>query len=128
MSLHPHERLLRDEYDARARRDDAELEALLADEVVWHVPGRSAISGTYRGKAEVMGYVRRRRALTDGTFAIVIDDVLANDRHGFVIATGRAVREGKTAQWRAHYRFDDGRIAECWVLREDPEAFDEIWR
>jgi ketosteroid isomerase-like protein len=127
---HPHERLLRDEYEARARRDDVALEDLLADDVVWHVPGRSAIAGTYRGKAEVMSYVQRRRSLTDGTFDITVDDVLANDRHGLVIATGRAVRESRVAEWRAHglYRFEGGKIAECRVLPEDQEAFDEIWR
>ena len=68
--MHPNERLLRLEYDARAQRDDASLAAILADDVVWHVPGRSAISGEYRGKAEVMEYERRRRELAADTFEI----------------------------------------------------------
>jgi uncharacterized protein len=116
--MHANERLLRKEYDARARGDDAGLEAILADDVVWHVPGSSAIAGTYRGKRTVMEYVLRRRAFVDDTFRITVDDVLANDRHGFVIATGRAVRDGEDVEWRAHglYRFRDGKIAECRVL------------
>jgi ketosteroid isomerase-like protein len=88
--MHPNERLLRREYDARAQRDDASLAALLTEAVVWHVPGRSAISGEYRGKDEVMEYVRRRRDLAADTFEITVHDVLANDEHGFVIASGRA--------------------------------------
>jgi ketosteroid isomerase-like protein len=127
--MHPNERLLRREYDARAQRDDASLAALLTEVVVWHVPGRSAISGEYRGKEEVMEYVRRRRDLAADTFEITVHDVLANDEHGLVIASGRAKRGGKAVEWRAHglYRFEDGKIAECWLLPEDQAVFDEIW-
>lgn len=127
--MHANERLLRDEYEARARRDDAALEVLLSDDVVWHVPGRSAVAGVYRGKIEVMDYIRRRRSLADDTFNITVHDVLANDRHGFVIASGRVVRGGREVEWRAHglYRFEAGKIAECRVLPEDQDRFDEIW-
>jgi hypothetical protein len=127
--MHPNERLLRREYHARAQRDDASLAALLTEAVVWHVPGRSAISGEYRGKDEVIGYVRRRRDLAADTFEITVHDVLANDEHGLVIASGRAKRRGKAVEWRAHglYRFEDGKIAECWLLPEDQAVFDEIW-
>lgn len=128
--MHPNERLLREEYEARARRDDSLLESLLAEDIVWHVPGSSSIAGTYRGKAEVMDYVRRRRSLVNETFHITVHDVLANDDHGFVVASGSVVREGVELQWRAHglYRFEGGNISECWVLPEDQDAFDEIWR
>ncbi len=127
--MHPNERLLRREYEVRARRDDASLAAILAEDVVWHVPGRSAISGVYRGRDEVMEYVRRRRNLAGDTFEITVHDVLANDEHGLVIASGRATRRGRVVEWRAHglYRFKNGKIAECWVLPEDQLLFDDIW-
>lgn len=128
--MHPNERLLRDEYRARSDRDDRSLADVFAKDIVWHVPGKSAIAGEYRGRAQVIEYVRRRRALTDDTFEVTVEDVLANDEDGFVIASGSAVREGKRLEWRAHglYRFQKGRIAECWVLPEDQNAFDAIWR
>jgi uncharacterized protein len=128
-SMHPNEGLLRREYEARAARDDASLAEAFTDDIVWHVPGRSAISGNYSGKERVMEYVERRRELAAGTFEITVQDVLANDEHGLVVARGTAVRRGKRWEWRAHglYRFRDGRIAECWVLPEDQYAFDEIW-
>jgi len=127
--MHPNERLLRQEYEARARRDDQSLDKVLSEGIIWHVPGRSAISGEYRGKDEVMEYVRRRRELVDDTSEITVEDVLANDHHGLVIASGKASRGGKVVEWRAHalYRFEGGRIAECWVLPEDQQLFDEIW-
>lgn len=89
----------------------------------------SAISGVYRGRDEVMEYVRRRRTLADDSFEITVHDVLANDEHGIVIASGRATRRGRVVEWRAHglYRFKNGKIAECWVLPEDQLLFDDIW-
>ena len=127
--MHPNESLLRREYEARATGDDRGLAHVFADDVVWHVPGRNAIAGEYRGLAQAMEYVRKRRELAAGTFEIIVRDVLANDEHGLVIATGRATLHGQTSEWRAHglYRFSDGRIAECWVLPEDQYEFDRIW-
>lgn len=128
--MHPNEALLRREYEARANRDDQALAEVFAEDVAWHVPGLSAIAGEYRGINQVMDYVRRRRELVDGTFEITVHDVLANDNYGLVIATGKASRAGATFEWRAHglYRFEGGRIAECWVLPEDQYEFDRIWR
>lgn len=127
--MHPHETLLRREYESRARRDFAALPDMLHDEVLWHVPGRSVISGVYRGKKEVLEYFRKRQELAGGTFEIIIHDVLANDDHGLVIASGRAKRHGREWHWRGHglYRFRDGKIIECWLLPEDQYLFDEIW-
>jgi len=56
--VHPNERLLRREYEARAGRDDETVSEMLAEDVVWHVPGRGAISRVYRGRAEVMEYLQ----------------------------------------------------------------------
>lgn len=127
--MHPNEQLLRREYEGRARRDLVAVAATFHDEIVWHVPGRSAISGTYRGKEEVLEYVRMRQQLAEGTLEITVQDVLANDEHGLVIASGRAVRKGREWRWRGHglYRFLDGKIAECWLLPEDQYLFDRIW-
>jgi len=127
--VHPNERLLRREYEARANRDDLTLLEVFSEDIVWHVPGTNKIAGVYRGRGEVMEYVRRRRDLANGTLEIIVEDVLANDSYGLVIASGRASRGGKTYEWRGHgvYRFGGGKIAECWLLPEDPQLFDEIW-
>jgi ketosteroid isomerase-like protein len=127
--MHPNEALLRREYEARAAGEDSGIADVLADDVVWHVPGRSVIAGEYRGRDEVMEYVRKRRELAAGTFEITVHDALANDEHGLVVATGRVSRNGEKSEWRAHglYRFSDGRIAECRVLPEDQYEFDRIW-
>lgn len=128
--MHPNEELLRKEYEARAARDDRALAEVFAEDVVWHVPGKNAIAGDYRGIEEVTQYVRRRRELAGGTLQITVHDMLANHDYGLVVASGRATRGGKAYAWRAHglYRFRNGRIAECWVLPENQYEFDRIWR
>jgi ketosteroid isomerase-like protein len=127
--MHPNEALLRRLYDSRAARDETSLAAALAPDVVWHVPGRSAIAGNYRGIEEVLRYMRRRLRLSDGTFQVAVHDMLANDAYRVVIASGRAVRQGQSLEWRTHglFRFNEARIAECWVLPEDQYAFDRLW-
>ena len=89
--MHPNEQLLRREYDGRARGDLTEVAATFHDEIVWHVPGRSAISGTYRGKNEVMAYVRDRQELAGGTFEITVHDVFAPRIDGRQRVTRRKV-------------------------------------
>src|SRR5688572_18971779 len=64
-----------DEFLSRQREMYAggELEPvaeLLADHVVWHVPGASPIAGDYRGREAVLGYFRRRRELAGGAMEI----------------------------------------------------------
>lgn len=127
--MHPNEVLLRREYEARAQGRFEALEDLFHHDIVWYVPGRSAIAGTYRGREEVIAYALRRQGLVQGTFKIKVHDILVNDKWGLVIATGEVERHGRSREWRAHglYRFRDGKIAECHVLPEDQYQFDEIW-
>jgi hypothetical protein len=59
-----------------------ELKNLLADDVVWHVPGRSRIAGEYRGPDEVLAYFRKRRELVDATLQVIPRGVLADAERG----------------------------------------------
>ena len=45
------------------------VEELLAEDIVWHVPGTSPIAGDYRGREAVMEYFRTRRMLAGGAIA-----------------------------------------------------------
>ncbi len=51
-----------------------------------------------------------------GVFEETVHDVLANDKHGVVLAEHRFTRDGKPREYRtAHiYHIKDGRLAECW--------------
>jgi ketosteroid isomerase-like protein len=106
------------------------LRELLTEDVVWHVPGRNAIAGSYEGIEAVMGYFARRRDLASRTFRLHPGEVLtgAGD-HIAVLTEGTAVLAGTEQRWSTVglYRFRSGRIAECWLLPLDPEEFDRLW-
>ncbi len=70
-----------------------------------------------------------RQRLSDGTLAVTVEDIVANDHHGFVVASASASIGGWPEHWRAHglYRFREGQIAASWVLPEDQREFDRIW-
>jgi ketosteroid isomerase-like protein len=130
---HPDAQLIRDFHDRQNRfyagGEQAPAGALLAEGVVWHVPGRSAIAGDYRGREEVLRYFATRRELSGGTFRIAVRAALADDRRGVILAGCRVRRDGETREWDtvAVFRVASGKIAECWVLPYDQYRFDEIW-
>jgi ketosteroid isomerase-like protein len=131
--VHPNEKVFRDFHEAQSRfyagEDDRSLRALLSDDVIWHVPGRSAIAGHYRGAEAVIEYFRRRREFTRATFRVLVRDVLANDQRVVALAGGEAERDGKRHEWETAgvFRVREGKIAECWLLPFDQYLFDEIW-
>jgi ketosteroid isomerase-like protein len=109
---------------------DGPLRALLADDIVWRVPGDNAIAGVYEGVDAVMAYFARRRDLASRTFRMHPGEVLVGDgEHVAVLTDGTAVLDGEERRWSTVglYRCCDGRIAACSLLPLDPEAFDRIW-
>ena len=110
--------------DAGAVRD------LLAPDVVWHVPGESAIAGDHRGRDAVMAYFERRRALAGGAMTIVAGERLVSDDVVVQLADGQIERDGEQQRWRTAgvYRFDGDRVAEAWLVPFELAAFDAIWK
>ena len=54
---HPNEDLVRRGFTAFGTGDIATLGELFADNIVWHVGGRSPITGDYKGKEQVFGFL-----------------------------------------------------------------------
>jgi ketosteroid isomerase-like protein len=110
---------------------DGPLRALLADDVVWRVPGDNAIAGDYFGADAVMAYFARRRDLAARTFRMHPGDVLVGEGdHVAVLTDGVAVLGGEERSWSTVglYRFAGDRVAACWLLPLDLVAFDAVWR
>ncbi|HEY4428815.1 MAG TPA: nuclear transport factor 2 family protein [Solirubrobacteraceae bacterium] len=130
---HENARLIREFHDRQnsfyAGGDQAPAGALLAEDVAWHVPGRSAIAGDYRGRDEVLRHFAVRRELAHRTFRITVHGVLADDERAVIFAGGETTRNGSRLTWEtvAVFRVGDAKIAECWVLPYDQYRFDEIW-
>ena len=66
---------------------------------------------------------------TNGTFVEEVEDVLANDSHGIVLARHRFQRDGQPREYRTvHvYTIRDGKLAECFEHPRDQNAFDDAW-
>jgi uncharacterized protein len=110
--------------------DTRPVAEMLAEEIVWHVPGSSAIAGDHRGRDAVLRYFAVRRELTGATMRIASQGELAGEDVVVSLADGRATLHGREATWRTAgvYRVADGRIAEAWLVPLDLEAFDAVWR
>ena len=130
---HVNASLIREFHDAQNRfyagGDQQHVRAMLAEDVVWHVPGRSAIAGDYLGLDEVLRYFVARRELARATFRIVVRGVLADDERAVIFAGGQVQRDGESSAWETVgvFRIAHDKIAECWVLPYDQYSFDEIW-
>jgi RNA 2',3'-cyclic 3'-phosphodiesterase len=121
-------------YDLQARvyAGDATPDSLrdvLSGDVVWHVPGASAIAGEHRGVDAVLEYMDLRRRMTDSTFRVTVHGTAMIAGRVVQLAGGRALREGSEVVWETVgvFRVADGRIAECWLVPFDQAMFDEIW-
>ena len=128
--MNPNEEILRRFLDAQQRGDAALLNELLADDVVWHVPGRNLLSRDYHGKAEVFGFFARARELSGGTVRIEPIEILAGDQHAVALVRVYAEREGRKLEGELQaftFRIETGRIVEFWFLVEDRYAVDAFW-
>jgi uncharacterized protein len=123
-----------DEFLTRQREmyaggDLAAVEELLAEDVVWHVPGTSPIAGDYRGREAVSGYFRLRRQLAGGAIRVTKGGEAHHEEALVQLADGRAPLGGREVVWRTAgvYRVAQGRIAEAWLVPLDQEHFYRAW-
>jgi len=126
---HPNEDLVRRGYAAFGTGDFATLRELFADDLVWHVGGRSPLTGDYKGKDEVLGFFAQLAERAGGTFHLDIHDALANDEHVVALVAVTAEREGKTLNDNGAQVFhvQGGKVTESWFHPGDQYASDEFW-
>ena len=126
---HPNEDLMRKGYEAFGTGDMDTIRELFADDIVWHVGGRSHLAGNYKGKDEVLGFLAKTMELSGGTFRLEVHDILAGDEHAAGLTTVTAEREGKKLNSNGvqvvHIR--NGKLSESWLHPEDQYANDEFW-
>jgi ketosteroid isomerase-like protein len=87
---HPNAALTRRVFNAFGK-DAMAISAALARDIVWRVPGHTAMSGEYHGRREVVEFLRRTSLETGGTYRSRLRTVLADDDWAVAIyrATGR---------------------------------------
>ena len=129
MADHPNVERLRKGYEAYSTGDLAVLNDLFADDISWHIAGRSQVAGDYKGRDQVFGFFGKLMELSNGTTKIEVHDLLANDDHGVALVTGSASRNGVDFRGQdVHtFHFRDGKVVEFWDSPLDQYAADEFW-
>jgi ketosteroid isomerase-like protein len=102
-------------------------EVLLAEDIVWHWPGRSSVSGDYRGREATLGLLRGFHELTGNRLTVEPMDILEGQDHLMSFTHVTADREGDHLDviMADAMRFgEDGRVVEYWTLSNDQDAVD----
>lgn len=111
--------------------DMDQVRAMLAEDVVWQVPGRGRFAGIKRGVDEVFGFFERVGwEASSATFNIRLDDVVADDSHMVAVVHYHHERNG-TVFDQDGIEFltldTDGRINGFSAFIRDSTAFDEFF-
>jgi len=124
---HPNAQAYRRTADAFRRGDLDAIASLIAEDVVWHLPGDHPLAGEYIGRDRVLGLLASLPALG---FTLREHDVFGDDEHVCALSFMGARRDGLEVETRVvsvfHYR--DGRQTERWLYPEDAAAWDVIFR
>jgi uncharacterized protein len=113
--------------DAMRSGDREAAFALYADDVVMHVPGRSAFAGARRGREAVAAYVREAVRRAAGGAEVELVDVLAGDGDRVALLLRERLHgAGGTLELRRAnvYTVRDGVIVEVHIFEHDQYAID----
>ena len=100
----------------------------IADDAIWHVPGKHRFAGEFSGKTTILG---RFQEMAQAGVRITLDeihDVLGNDEH--VVALMRTSVDGpngsssQSSVWVMHV--SDGKATEFWVRNENQDEIDRV--
>ena len=121
--------VVREIFDAFARKEGFALRGLFAEDAVWSVPGHGVMAGTYRGRDEIFRFLARLPKETDGTYGSELVDVLASDSRAAAFYRARGTRRGRTLALDQVLLFtlEDGRVTRVLALPTDSDAFEEFW-
>lgn len=103
---------------------------LFAEDIVWHQPGASKVSGVYRGTSALFEHLGRLMKLSEGSFRIdKVEEIMGN---GDLVATRihfTAQRSGRTLAMHGVdlIRVESGKIREVWLFSADQAAEDAFW-
>jgi ketosteroid isomerase-like protein len=98
-----------------------------AEDLVAHVPGRSAFAGDLRGREAFIGYIRGVVARFERVEVDLIDMLVGDERVALLLRERLGGADGDVEIRRANvYRVRDGRIVEVWIFEHDQYAVDEL--
>jgi ketosteroid isomerase-like protein len=129
MADYPNAEPIHQAFDAFARGDMATMQSLVAEDTVWHIPGRGPLAGDHHGRDAVFEMFGRLVQASEGTFDQRLLDVLTSEDRAVALTHGTARRGDHNYKGQDAWIFElrDGQIAEAWWRPEDVYAADEFW-
>lgn len=130
MSEHPNATRIRGLFEAFRRRDVDAIRGALSETAVWHFPGRTGkLAGAHAGHDAIFGFLARVSELTEGTFELDLEAVVANDAYAVALFRGRARRHDRELDNPTclKIRLQDGRATEIWEFVWDLYSVDRFW-
>ena len=108
--------------------DAMQISATFDRDVLWRVPGNTVMSGEYRGRRDVVDFLRRTGIETGGTYRSRLHTVFADDDWGLAVYRASGTRNGidLDVDQALVFKFDDGVISEVTAVPLD-SAFDAFW-
>ena len=124
---HPNAALVR-RFFAAFGKDPMVVAAALARDIVWRVPGDTIMSGEYRGRRDVVEFLRRTGLETDGTYQSRLHTVFADDDWAVAIYRAMGTRNGfdLDIEQALVIRIADGVLQDVTAVPLDP-AFERFW-
>ena len=124
---HPNAALVRRLFAAFGH-DPMAVSAALSREIVWRVPGNTVMSGEYRGRRDVVEFLRRTGLETGGTYRSRLHTVLADDEWAVAVyrASGRRNGIDLDVEQALVIRIADGVLQDVTAVPLD-SAFERFW-
>ena len=129
MSAADNAAIVRQIFDAFARKEGLALRGLFAEDAVWSVPGRGAMAGLYQGREAIFRFLTKLPKETDGTYRSELVDVLASDERAAALYRARGERRGRALALDQVllFRIEGGLVRHVLALPSDPDAFEAFW-
>lgn len=116
-------------YESFQKGDLAAFDDILAQDCVWHVPGRGQLAGDKKGRAETVAYYAKLGELSAGTVRVDLHDVFGNEEHVVGLHRASAERGGKSYETTSVivFHLEGSQVTEAWEhpfnLYEQDEVF-----
>lgn len=123
--MHPNEKVLRDMDEAQMNDDVEGFMSHVTDDIVINMPGKSSLSGVYKGKDQFMEVFQRFMERTP-EYTFEPHAYLADDEHGISLQRSHYKRDNETLDTNDTFicHFRDGKVSEIWFGTDDPYGTD----
>lgn len=121
---------LRQVYECFASGDPRPMAEFLADDVVYHLPGKHLGGGTLRGRVEVLERTAKAALDCDSPPRIALISVIATTEFAVSFERFTAHRRGRALDQEVCvvWRIARGRCVEIWSHFSDQGACDLFWK